>query len=116
MFKPFRCRATVFIGDHKHLLDHHKLSAPGISCIYFCLGFSCCYKGWVCFDPETQRLFCTRHVVFDETFFPERVQEQRILWHFDPSPSTRILTLLHGSLDKAITASDEVNTLHTRDH
>jgi hypothetical protein len=111
MFKPFGCRATVFIGDHKHLLSHHKLSARGIPCIYLGPGFSRSYKGWICFDPETQRLFCTRHVVFDETFFSARVQEQSILGHFDPTPCTRIQTLLHCSLDKAITASDEVNTL-----
>jgi hypothetical protein len=92
MFKPYGCRATVFIGDHKHLLDHHKLSASGIPCIYLGLGFSRGYKGWVCFDPDTQRLFCTRHVVFDETFFPARVQEQRILGHFDQTPRTVVCT------------------------
>jgi hypothetical protein len=111
MFKPFGCRATVFIGDQKHLLNHHKLSARGIPCIYLGLGFSRGYKGWVCFDPDTQRLYCTRHAVFDETYMPARVHEQRILGHYDPTPRTRIPTLLHGSLDKALTASDEVNSL-----
>ncbi len=47
---------------------HHKLSAHCIPCIYLCLRFSSGYKGWVCFDADTQRLYCTQHAVFDETW------------------------------------------------
>jgi hypothetical protein len=65
----------------------------------------------VCFDADSKRLFCTRHVVFDETFMPARAFDQSILGHYDPTPRNRIPTLLHGSLEKAMAAGDDINSL-----
>ena len=98
------------MGDHKKQLEHHKLTPRGEACIYLGLGFSRGYKGWVCFNPENNRIYCTRHVVFDETFMPARTQDQRILSHYDTTPRTRIPTLIHGTMEDANRAYEEINT------
>jgi histone deacetylase 1/2 len=106
-FRPFGCRATVFIGDHKECLPHKKLSPRGESCIYLGLGFSRGYKGWVCLNPETQRVYCTRDVIFDETFMPARVHDQRILGYYDCTPRTRISSLIHGDPISVLDTQEE---------
>ena len=74
-FKPFGCRATVYIGQHTEQLSHHKLAPRGEPTIYLGLGYTRGRKGWCCWNPENKRLYCTRDVVFDETFFPARAKE-----------------------------------------
>jgi hypothetical protein len=41
-------------------------------CIF--LGYGSHYKGYRCFDPFTRKIFITRHVVFNETSFPAKVE------------------------------------------
>jgi hypothetical protein len=37
------------------------------------------YKCWVHFDPDTAKLYCTRHAVFDATYMPARTAHTRAL-------------------------------------
>ena len=110
-FRPFGCRATVHVRDYKNHVEHPKLSARGEACIYLGLGHSRGRKGWVCFNPETKRMYCTTDVVFDETFVPVLVHEQRIMGHYDPTPRTRFPTLIHGSMEAATQNSDDITGL-----
>ena len=109
MFRPFGCRATVFIGEDKNKLEHRKLTPRGVACIHLGQGYSRGYKGWLCFNPENGKLYCTRHVVFDETFMPARAHEQRVLGHYDTTPRERFPTLIHGSYEKAENSYQELN-------
>lgn len=44
--------------------NHHKLEPKSVSCIF--LGYSLTQKAYKCFDPQTHRLYLSRHVIFDE--------------------------------------------------
>jgi hypothetical protein len=46
----------------------HKLAPCSCRCIF--LGYSSEHKGYRCLDLTTNRLFVSRHVVFDESSFP----------------------------------------------
>ena len=96
-FRPFGCRATVYIGDHKQQLIHRKLTARGEPCIYLGLGFYHGMKGWICWNPENDKTYCTRNVVFDETFMPLRPFDQRILGHYDSAPRTRMARAVYDN-------------------
>ncbi|KAM1445841.1 hypothetical protein ACFX2I_041816 [Malus domestica] len=45
-----------------------KLDSKSKSCVF--LGYSLQHKGYRCLDPLTQRVYISRHVLFDETTFP----------------------------------------------
>ncbi|CAL2258842.1 unnamed protein product [Prunus armeniaca] len=45
-----------------------KLQPKTSTCVF--LGYAGQYKGYICFSLTTNRLFVTRHVLFDETVFP----------------------------------------------
>ena len=109
-FRPFGCRATVFVGMNRDNMDHQKLAPRGVSAIYLGLGFHQGQKGWLCWAPEMECLFCTRNVVFDETFMPARTHDQRILGYYNTTPRTHMATLIHGSMAEAERAVEE-NTL-----
>lgn len=108
-FRPFGCRATVFTGMRKDLTEHGKLAPRGVACIYLGLGFSRGHKGWICYDPEGGNLFCTRNVVFDETFMPARTHDQRILGYYDTTPRTRMAKQIHGSMEAAERAAEDID-------
>jgi hypothetical protein len=112
-FKPFGCRATVFIGDHKEQLWHHKLAARGEPCIYLGLAFSRGMKGWICWNPENNRYYCTRNVVFDETFMPLRPHDQRILGHYDTAPRTRLAKAVYQDMANAENNAAAIDDLPT---
>ncbi|CAL8170379.1 unnamed protein product [Prunus armeniaca] len=46
----------------------NKLQPKTSTCVF--LGYAGQYKGYICFSLTTNRLFVTRHVLFDETMFP----------------------------------------------
>lgn len=50
----------------------HKLMFRSKRCIF--LGYGSSYKGYRCLDPLTNKVFITRHVVFDEKIFPAKVE------------------------------------------
>ena len=110
-FRPWGCRATVYVAEIKNHIEHGKLSPRGEACIYLGQGNSRGFKGWICFNPATERLYCTRHVVFDETFMPARDHDQRIMGHYDPTPRQRMVNLIHGSLEAASQNADELQGL-----
>ncbi|CAL2258851.1 unnamed protein product [Prunus armeniaca] len=45
-----------------------KLQPKTSTCVF--LGYAGQYKGYICFSLTTNRLFVTKHVLFDETVFP----------------------------------------------
>ena len=80
-FMPFGCCATVFQGkDH---VDHHKISARGEPGVFIWLGTSHGSKAWMVYCPQRNRIFSSRNVTFDETFFPLRKFNQRIYGKYD---------------------------------
>ena len=98
-FRPFGCRATVYISDNKKQLWHCKLAPQGIPAVYMGLGFSRGQKGWMCYDPIRKEVYCSRNVVFDETFFPMRICNQQVLGHYDTTPRCRLATAAYGSME-----------------
>lgn len=46
----------------------HKLAPRSVMCIF--LGYPRNHKGYRCYDPESKRVYISRHVVFDEHCFP----------------------------------------------
>ena len=105
-FRPFGCRVTVFRGRDN--VAHHKLAPRGEPCIYVGLGFSQGQKGWFCWSPQTKRMYCTRNCVFDETFMPMRLTDQRILGYYDTTPRTKMVQQQFGSVNGAAKASDDL--------
>ena len=111
-FRPFGCRATAFRG--KSQVEHHKLSARGSPCVYVGLGNNKGMKGWLCWSPDLNRLFCTRNVQFDETFMPLRPCDQRVRSATDPTPSTSMLKSAYGGTAEADGIAQEIETMtHT---
>ncbi len=108
-FRPFGCRATVYTGMRKDLTEHGKLGPRGVACIYLGLGFTKGHKGWICYDPEGGNFFCTRNVVFDETFMPARTHDQRILGYYDTMPRTRMAKQIHSSMEAAEKAAEDID-------
>ena len=46
----------------------HKFSKKTVPCVF--LGYSPLHKGYRCLDPQSHRVYISRHVVFNETCFP----------------------------------------------
>jgi hypothetical protein len=67
-FRPFGCRATVFRGkDH---VEHVKISARGEPGIFVGLGSAQGKKAWLVYSPDKNRIYASRNVTFNKTFFP----------------------------------------------
>jgi hypothetical protein len=49
---------------------NHKLSFGSKPCIL--LGYATNQKGYCCLDPQSHKIYISRHVVFDETIFPAK--------------------------------------------
>lgn len=47
---------------------HNKLQPRTTKCIF--LSYASKYKGYICFEVNTKRVYISRHVLFDETEFP----------------------------------------------
>lgn len=62
--KVFGCTCYPFLG----LYRKDKLEPKSKKCTF--LGYSNVQKGYKCLEPHTNRLYISRHVVFDETDFP----------------------------------------------
>lgn len=46
----------------------HKFARKTSSCVF--LGYSPLHKGYRCLDPHTHRVYISRHIVFNENYFP----------------------------------------------
>jgi hypothetical protein len=64
LLKVFGCKCFPLLRPY----TSHKLDFRSKPCIF--LGYS--YKGYRCFDPLTQNVYLSRHVVFDEASFPAK--------------------------------------------
>lgn len=73
--RVFGTRCYPYTWDTKR----NKFDPKSISCVF--VGYSDKHKGYRCFDPKTQRMLVTRHVVFDEYMFPYKTKD--ISSHFN---------------------------------
>lgn len=64
LFGSYLTKKINVFGSHAS----HKLSPRSTPCIF--LGYSSIYKSFWCFDPNTSRIYVTRHAQFDEFDFP----------------------------------------------
>ena len=55
-FRIFGCRVYPYLRDYAD----HKLSLRSIPCVF--IGYHSQYKGFLCLDPVSSRVFVTRHV------------------------------------------------------
>ncbi|KAM1411727.1 hypothetical protein ACFXTH_024342 [Malus domestica] len=62
--KVFGCRCFPWLKPYVH----SKLDSKSKSCIF--LGYSLQHKGYRCLDPQTGRIYISRHVQFDESTYP----------------------------------------------
>jgi hypothetical protein len=63
-FKIFGCACYPLLRPY----NSHKFSHRSTHCIF--LGYASNAKGYLCLDPNSIRLYTSRHVVFDENTFP----------------------------------------------
>jgi hypothetical protein len=63
-FKVLRCKCYPYTRQH----SAHKLTSRSIPCIFN--SYSSIYKGYKCLDLCTNRIYISRHVIFDENSFP----------------------------------------------
>jgi hypothetical protein len=63
-FKIFGCACYPLLRSY----NSHKFSLRSTQCIF--LGYASNAKGYLCLDPNSNRLYTSRHVIFDETTFP----------------------------------------------
>lgn len=84
---PFAAKLLIFFYLVRRLLTHtfgylavsasqtlnnsnlHKLSHRSTPCLF--LGYPTSHRGYRCMDLKTNRIFLSRHVVFDESTFPQ---------------------------------------------
>jgi hypothetical protein len=63
-FKIFGCACYPLLRPY----NSHKFNLRSTQCIF--LGYATNAKGYLCLDPKSNRLYTSRHVVFDENTFP----------------------------------------------
>ncbi|KAJ0836346.1 putative RNA-directed DNA polymerase [Helianthus annuus] len=63
-FRVFGCRVYPYLRDYAP----NKLAPRSIPCIF--MGYATQYKGYKCLDPQSSRMYVTRHARFNETSFP----------------------------------------------
>ena len=62
--KTFGCACFPLLKPY----TAHKLQPKSSQCIF--LGYPPLSKGYICFDPHTQKVYITPHVLFHESEFP----------------------------------------------
>ena len=77
--KVFGCHCFPWLQPYAH----SKLEAKSKSCTF--LGYSLQHKGYRCLDPLTNRIYISRHVVFDESTYPFQSLQPPC---FSPNPSS----------------------------
>ena len=63
-FKVFGCACYPLLRPY----NSHKFNLRSTQCIF--LGYATNAKGYLCLDPKSNRLYTSRHVIFDENTFP----------------------------------------------
>jgi hypothetical protein len=85
----------------------HKLFPRSRTCVF--IGYSSVYKGYKCLDLTTNRVYISRHVVFDETSFPFKDFKSSSS-PITSSPTISPLQRLSISHSEANSESDTVST------
>lgn len=62
--KIFGCSSFPFLRPY----NSNKLEYWSKECVF--MGYSSSHKGYLCFDKETNRIYISRHVTFNENSFP----------------------------------------------
>jgi hypothetical protein len=62
--KIFGCACYPLLRPY----NSHKFNLRSTQCVF--LGYAINAKGYLCLDPKSNRLYTSRHVVFDENTFP----------------------------------------------
>jgi hypothetical protein len=71
----------------------HKLSFRSKPCIF--IGYCASQRGYRCFDPQSQKIYISRHVVFDESRFPAKdTTLSQSPCKLTASPGTSLIPLL----------------------
>ena len=83
----FGCICFVHFPSH----ERHKLSTQSVKCAF--MGYSISHKGYVCYDPCSNKFRISRHVVFfeNQSFFSAHVEplpKIHVLPNFDELNST----------------------------
>ena len=60
----FGCRCFPYLRDY----NKNKFEKKSLPCVF--LGYNPIHKGYRCLDPDTKRVYISRHVKFDESVFP----------------------------------------------
>jgi hypothetical protein len=66
LLKTFGCVCYPLLRPY----TSHKLDFRSKKCIF--IGYSSSQKGYRCLDPQNNRVYISRHVIFDETQFPAK--------------------------------------------
>ncbi|RVW86387.1 Retrovirus-related Pol polyprotein from transposon RE1 [Vitis vinifera] len=70
----------------------HKFDPKTVPCIF--VGYSDKHKGYKCFHPSSKKFFISRHVVFDELFFPyKNTQNQSMV-----PPTSHVISIFDSWL------------------
>lgn len=64
MLRVFGCACYPLMTPYRA----NKLQPKTVRCVF--VGFANGYKGYICFNPASQKFIISRHVFFDETLFP----------------------------------------------
>ena len=79
------------------LIEHGKLAPRGEKCVYLGIGNAHGRRAFVGYSPRLNRVYATVHAQFDETHFPMRVHNRRVMGrdHKD-NVDTELLSLYHN--------------------
>jgi histone deacetylase 1/2 len=94
--------------------NKHKFDYRSKTCIF--IGYSLSHQGYKCLDLSTGKIFVSRHVIFDELFFPYKSPQSVSL-----VPESTAITLpanLQPSVSNSLTllAGDVTNANHVSPH
>jgi hypothetical protein len=70
----------------------HKFDPKTTLCVF--VGYSDTYKGYKCFHPPSKKFFISRHVVFDELFFPYKSNHHNSI----VSPTPHVISIFDSWL------------------
>lgn len=82
--RVFGCSCYPHLGSY----ISNKLSSRSVECVF--LGYSSQHKGYRCVDSTTGCVYISRHVIFNETIFPNK----QLYAHSVPDAGTLEFTLL----------------------
>lgn len=109
--RPFRRLVYAWLRPH----THHKLQPQSTTCVF--LGYHPTMKGYMCYDPVSQKIYVSCHVRFVEDKFPcsqllaspSPSNPLGIILIFPPRPSSQGPALLSSKFVPSPTAPQTVD-------